>query len=115
MTAKRKAIVEDDDSMGPVWKAYREAQQARRARRLPERTEEILRLRADNFRVRRLTNYQYRVDERLDLFPIHRRYHDIKVNKRGTYQTAKQIAVRVLRSEAKESARCRSPSAAARI
>jgi hypothetical protein len=102
--AKRTSIVEDDGSMGPVWKAYREAQQARRARRLPDRTEEILRLRADNFSVKRLTDYQFRVDGRLDLYPIHRRYHDTKTNKRGTYQTAKQIAIRVLRVEAKVNA-----------
>jgi hypothetical protein len=89
---------QDDDGMGPVWKAYKEAQQHRRHIRLPIRTEEIERLRADNFRVRRLTDYQFRIDEALDLYPIHRRYHVLATNKRGTYQTAKQIAVRVLRS-----------------
>jgi len=98
MMAPHRSMQQDDEGMGPAWKAYKEAQQHRRHLRLPKRTGEIEELRADNFRVRRLTAYQFRVDEALDLYPIHRRYHVLATNKRGTYQSAKQIAVRVLRT-----------------
>jgi hypothetical protein len=82
--------------MGEVWEGHREAQQARRAARLPGRTQEILDLKGDGFDVVALSPYQFRVDGRLDLYPIHRRYHDTRLNRRGGYQTAKAIAVRVL-------------------
>lgn len=85
-----------------LWRAYRQAQQARRHIRLPQRTAEIEALRSCNFRVRRLTDFQFRVDERLDLYPIHRRYHDVKTGKRGTYQNPKDIATRILRKQVGE-------------
>ena len=47
--------------------------------------------------VRKLTDFQFRVDGRLDLYPIHRRWHDIKTNRRGTYSTALAVAIRILR------------------
>src|SRR5688572_28549993 len=74
--ARRHSVAEDDD-IGAAWKDYRQAQQDRRALRLPIRTEEILALRQDGFDVRQLTEYQFRVDGKLDLYPTHRRYHDI--------------------------------------
>lgn len=96
MTIMAKRV--DDDDMTAVWRDYRQAQQARRAVRLPLRTEEILALRGDNFHVRTLTDFQFRIDGRLDLYPIHRRYHDMRTGRRGTYQTAKSVAIRILRT-----------------
>lgn len=98
MGLRDRQRIDDEPEMSEVWKDYRQQQQARRALRLPLRTEEILALRQSNFDVRQLTDYQFRVDGRLDLYPIHRRFHDIKTGKRGTYQTAKAITVRVLRT-----------------
>lgn len=86
--------------MGEVWAGYREAQQARRAARLGPRTEEILALKRAGFSVRELTPYQFRINGRLDLFPIHRRWHDVKTNTRGSYKAAKDIAIRKLRAPA---------------
>ena len=65
------------------WRAYREAQQARRATRLPIRTEAILALREEGFRVEPQTPYQFRINGRLDLYPVHNRWHDTKTNQRG--------------------------------
>lgn len=84
--------------MGEVWKGYREAQQARRSQRLPIRTKEILELGRAGFVVVELTPYCFRIDGRLDLYPIHRRWHDIKANRRGTYRVAKDVSVRILRA-----------------
>ena len=92
--------------MGKKWDTFKpgvaetrivEAQKHRRRIRLPKRTDDIEVLRAEGFRVRRITPYQFRIDEALDLYPIHRRWHDLKANKRGTYQTPMQIAMRLLR------------------
>lgn len=67
-------------------KDYREAQQERRAKRLPIRTDEILELRSFGYTVRKFTDYQYRVNDLVDLYPIHHRVHWLKANKWGEYR-----------------------------
>ena len=37
------------------------------------------------FDVRKLTDYQYRVNDTLDLFPVNCRYHDLQSKRRGYY------------------------------
>lgn len=91
----RKA--EKPNETNEMWREYEQAQRERRAARLPIRTQEILDLRGDNFDVRPLTEFQFRVDGRLDLYPTHRRYHDITSGHRGTYHNAYAVAVRYCR------------------
>lgn len=79
---------DDDDSMGAVYRFMRREQQERRAKRLPVRVQEIMDLEAKGFGVRKLTDYQFRIDGKLDLFPIHRRFHHLATGKRGCYQDA---------------------------
>ncbi len=38
-----------------------------------------------------LSLYQYRLGSRLDLYPVHRRYHDIVKNERGSYEDETEI------------------------
>lgn len=85
--------------MGEIWKGHREAQRARRAERLPKRTEEIEGLRRSGFTVEPLTPYQFRIDGALDFYPIHRRYHVLATGRRGTYRDPKAIAMSVLRAQ----------------
>lgn len=75
----------DDDSDSALWKEYRRAQRQRRAARLPARTEQILGLSSFGLTVRRITDYQYRINEALDLYPVHRRFHNFRTQERGTY------------------------------
>lgn len=65
------------------FKEYREAQQERRATRLPIRQQEIESLSDEGYNVIKLTDYQYRINGTYDLYPIHNRWHHIKTNKRG--------------------------------
>ena len=60
---------------------------------------EILALREHGFHVEALTDYQYRINGRLDLFPTRRRFHDVLINRRGSYTSAFDIARRMLRHE----------------
>lgn len=71
------------------FKTYREAQQERRAKRLPVRQAEIEALVEAGYTVRKLTEFQYRVNDLYDLYPIHRRWHELKTGKRGNYTTGK--------------------------
>lgn len=43
------------------------------------------RLRRLGYQVRQLTPYQFRIEGRLDVYPVNRKWHDIKSNKRGSY------------------------------
>ena len=74
--------------LGDQYRELRAAQQLRRAARLPKRTAEILALREQGFKVEQLTEHQFRINDRLDLYPIHNRWHDIKTRQRGSYGQA---------------------------
>lgn len=69
---------------------YREAQRARRAKRLLIRTEEILALRSEGFKVEQKTQYHFRITGvrygkpcSVDVWPIHNRFHLIRERQRG--------------------------------
>lgn len=72
-------------------KAHRQALHEQRIRTF--QTETIPLLEAQGFRVRKLSDYQYRVNARLDLYPVHRRFHyhgdpRNRKGKRGGYRDA---------------------------
>lgn len=76
--------------IGDDFKALREHNQQQRAAELPRRVAEIMALCNPDlgpvYTVVALTPYQFRVNDRLDFYPVHRRFHDIKTGKRGTYR-----------------------------
>jgi hypothetical protein len=51
---------------------------------LERRTADIMILRQE-FKVRKFTDYQYRIDGFIDLYPTNRAYHNIKTQERGIY------------------------------
>lgn len=74
-----------------AWADYKDEQRERRAARLAVRTEQILGLREKGYAVRRLTDYQYRVNEAVDLYPTHNLFHDLKTGTRNNYQDAEKF------------------------
>jgi hypothetical protein len=63
---------------------------------MPKRIAEILALRDAGHRVDVLVDgVQYRINGVLDLYPVHRRYHDIKSQKRGHYGKPENCVERV--------------------
>lgn len=70
-------------------KDHRQAQQKRRAERLPIRQDEIESI--EGYEVKKLTDYQYRINGIFDLYPIHKRFHNIKTGKRGNYKSVIEI------------------------
>lgn len=67
--------------LGDSFRQQKKEQQERRALRLPNRVDEIMTLK----KVVKLSEYQFRVDGWIDLYPIHRRFHHLGKNKRGDY------------------------------
>ncbi len=70
-------------------KDYREAQQKRRAERLPIRQEEIFNLGKEGYSINQYSEYQFRINGVIDVYPIHHRYHILKTGKRGEYPNNK--------------------------
>ena len=60
-------------------------------------TDSILALQEHGYRVCRLTAFQWRINDRLDLFPTNKKYHDIFANERGDWQGALDICRRILK------------------
>ena len=87
---------QEPNEITEMWRDVRHDAQERRAARLPIRTEEILAVGRMGYRIRELTPYQFRVNERLDLFPTRRRWHDIKTQARGGYRNAAEFCRSVL-------------------
>lgn len=71
---------------GIMWDHHRIEQKMRRRERLPRRTAQIWSLKKMGYSVKQMTEYQFRIKGRVDVFPIHNRYHDIKTNERGGYR-----------------------------
>lgn len=71
--------------LGEDWRAWKEDKKTKNKERLKDNTEDILALKDMMFEVEKLTEYQYRINKTLDLYPVHRKFHNIKTGKRGTY------------------------------
>lgn len=69
--------------MSEEWKQYKGDQKERRLVRLPVRQKEIEDLAELGLAVKKITEYQYRINDTYDIYPIHNRWHNIKTNKRG--------------------------------
>lgn len=75
---------------------YRDLQECRQQERAEKRVQEtakILELRGLGYEVRQITEYHFRVDGKLDLYPTRGRWHNMRAGKRGFYRDAAAIAV----------------------
>lgn len=83
--------------LGDDYRDFREEQKKRRQERLPVRQEEIEALSALGYTVRKITEFQFRIDDTYDLYPIHNRWHNIKTNKRGGAQNLAEFIKKTLK------------------
>ena len=73
---------------GEYWndiKNYRKDQKEKRDRRIWQMIENKLETLSRKYNIEKKTQYQYRINGMLDIYPQNKRYHDIKNNKRGDY------------------------------
>jgi hypothetical protein len=83
----------EGNELSELWKQYKSEQKERRSSRLPIRQNEIEQL-SDKYDIKKLTDYQYRINDVLDLYPIHNRWHNIKTNKRGGYKNPLDVIIK---------------------
>lgn len=85
------------DDMGEYWRDVKEASKEHKARVMPDRIAEIRALEGQGYTVRELNpGVQYRINGKLDLYPVHRRWHFIPANSRGRYVKVEHIVGRKL-------------------
>jgi hypothetical protein len=83
--------------MDELWKEYREDQKERRLERLPIRVNQIMSLIEFGYKVEKKTEYQFRINDIIDVYPIHNSFHDITKNKRGGYKDVIQFVKKYLK------------------
>lgn len=79
------------------WTQYKSDQKQRRIDRLPVRQMEIESLSELGYTVEKKTEYQYRINGLIDLYPIHNRWHNIKTSKRGGAKSLKQFILNTIK------------------
>lgn len=60
-----------------MWREYRQEQKERRTERRKVMGETFSKLIAEGYEVKRITDYHYRINGLLDIFPTHGKYHDL--------------------------------------
>ena len=68
------------------WSDYHDEQRARRAKRLPIRSADILALERAGYAVEQKTQYHFRINGIIDLYPTHNRWYDLRTHTRGGAQ-----------------------------
>jgi len=78
--------------MGDAFREYDAAKKAEKEAVLPGRQRQIRELAQHGFVVKVINDgYHYRIHSRIDLFPVRRRWHDLKTNERGHYDTPLEL------------------------
>jgi hypothetical protein len=82
-----------DNEESELWRKVREAQKERRSKRLPMRSAEIMGLVEQGFKVEKKSDYHFRINDLLDLHPIHNRWHDLRKNRWGGAKNLADFAI----------------------
>lgn len=57
----------------------------------------VKRLEPYGLQIKKITEWQYRINGVLDLYPVNRRFHDLKKNRRGDYNDFVSFTLRFFR------------------
>lgn len=79
-----------------MFAALKEIQRDERAARRSDNTESLLALEGLGFQVQPLTEYHFRINGVLDLFPTNRRFHNLRTGQRGSYNDVKAFVKKTL-------------------
>lgn len=83
--------------MGDFWRDVKKASREHKSEVLPQRIAEIRALEAKGYRVVEMNaGVQFRINGKLDLYPVHRKWHFIPANSRGRYIKVENIVGRKL-------------------
>jgi hypothetical protein len=74
---------DDKNEESEMWAEHNEAMKKMRNKRRDKFFETIKEFERLGFEIRRLTPFQYRINECLDIYPSNKRYHDLKTGQRG--------------------------------
>jgi hypothetical protein len=80
-----------------MWREYKVDQRKRRAERLGPRVKQIMELKLDGYQVEQLTPYQYRINNEVDVYPVHNRYCLLRYRRWGNYRDVKELIKRIIK------------------
>lgn|SRR3990167_5980449 len=90
-----------NSEIAEMWRGERGAYKDRRDKRLDDAMAQLESLKKNlngtvNFEVEELTPYHFRISRPakygyLDIYPVHRKYHDVVKNKRGSFRNLAQF------------------------
>jgi hypothetical protein len=76
---------------GEIWNEVKRQRREYLDKVVPDRIKDIESLRRKGYKVRMITPYQFRINDALDLFPTHQRFHNLRTQKRGSYKNIIKI------------------------
>lgn len=76
---------------GDMWRDHRAHIQRKKAERLEKGKEDMESLVAFDYYIFPLSEYHYRINHTLDVWPSTKKWHDRNTNRRGTYQNLKEF------------------------
>lgn len=82
--------------LGDYFKDLRDHRRDQRDARRSAEWEVFQRIATAGYVVVKMTEYHYRINGRLDLYPTNRRFHDLKDGERGSYRDALLIVKGIL-------------------
>lgn len=77
--------------IGEMWEQERKDYKLRRDKRLERRKRTMEWLQSNGCHLKWLSDYQVRINGKLDLYLVNGRYHDIEKNKRGDFSNIKKL------------------------
>lgn len=76
---------------GEYWRQHDAEVKDQKEETLRHRTQDILDLSVNGYKVERITDYQFRVNDTYDLYPVRNRWHNLKTNQRGSAKDLNQF------------------------
>ncbi len=93
-----KPRLEEPNDTTEMWRAVHQDQARHRAAKRERLATGIQGLAAKGYTVKTITEFQFRIDGTLDLYPTRKRYHHLKTQARGSWggESALEICRRLL-------------------
>lgn len=85
----RSTQFEEDDmseEMIEMFRAMKEAGRQNKAEARARRTTFLGELVDEGFKIHRFSDYQFRINGRIDIYPTNGKWHDVVTNKRGSFR-----------------------------
>lgn len=93
---------DETDDMSEAWREYGAEKRRKRQVRRAQGTEAILKLEKLGFAVKAISDYHFRIDGVLDLYPTNGKWHHVSTGRRGRFKSARKVTLDLIGRKSKE-------------